>query len=48
MSAEQVRSPYASVSDRLAAARRTFGRGLTPTEKILEPHDTKAKPGKDV
>jgi aconitate hydratase len=38
MSAEQVRSLYASMSDRLVRARQTFGRPLTLSEKILVAH----------
>jgi aconitate hydratase len=34
----QVRSLYASMPDRLAAARNKFGRGLTLSEKILVAH----------
>src|SRR5437773_495863 len=35
MSAQQMRALYASMPDRIAQARRTFGRPLTLTEKIL-------------
>src|SRR5215475_339653 len=38
MAAEQIRSLYASMPDRLARARRKFGRGLTLTEKIFVIH----------
>jgi aconitate hydratase len=38
MAAGQVRSLYESMPDRLAHARRTFGRPLTLTEKILVAH----------
>jgi aconitate hydratase len=38
MSAQQIRSLFASMPDRLAKARRTFGRPLTLTEKILVAH----------
>jgi aconitate hydratase len=38
MSAEQIRSLYASLPDRLARARKTFGRPLTLAEKILVAH----------
>ena len=38
MSAAQIRSLYAAMPDRLAHARRAFGRGLTLTEKILVAH----------
>ena len=34
----QIRSLYASMSDRLSRARTTFGRGLTLAEKILVTH----------
>ena len=34
----QIRSLYASMSDRLSRARTTFGRGLTLAEKILVAH----------
>jgi len=34
----QIRSLYASMPDRLARARQTFGRGLTLAEKILVAH----------
>jgi aconitate hydratase A / 2-methylisocitrate dehydratase len=36
--ADQIRALYASMPDRLARARRAFGRGLTLTEKILVAH----------
>src|SRR2546428_1573225 len=38
MSAQQMRALYASMPDRIAQARRTFGRPLTLTEKILVAH----------
>ncbi|OLE38909.1 MAG: aconitate hydratase [Candidatus Rokubacteria bacterium 13_1_20CM_2_70_7] len=38
MSAEQIRSLYAAMPDRLARARRKFGRPLTLTDKILVAH----------
>ena len=38
MAAEQIRSLYASMPDRLARARRKFGRGLTLAEKIFVAH----------
>jgi aconitate hydratase len=38
MSVAQVRSLYASMPDRIAQARRKFGRPLTLTEKILAAH----------
>src|SRR5438067_11425439 len=38
MSAQQMRALYASMADRIAQARRTFGRPLTLTEKILVAH----------
>jgi aconitate hydratase len=38
MSAEQIRALYAAMPDRLAHARRTFGRPLTLAEKILVAH----------
>jgi aconitate hydratase len=38
MSVAQVRSLYASMPDRIAQARRKFGRPLTLTEKILVSH----------
>ena len=38
MSVPQVRSLYASMPDRIAQARRKFGRPLTLTEKILVSH----------
>jgi aconitate hydratase len=38
MSAETVKALYASMPDRLARARRTFGRPLTLAEKILVAH----------
>ncbi|MBI4634704.1 MAG: aconitate hydratase, partial [Candidatus Rokubacteria bacterium] len=38
MSAEQIRTLYASMSERLPRARQTFGRPLTLTEKILVAH----------
>ena len=38
MSVPQVRSLYASMPDRIAQARRKFGRPLTLTEKILVTH----------
>jgi aconitate hydratase A / 2-methylisocitrate dehydratase len=38
MPAEQIRSLYASMPDRLARARQKFGRGLTLAEKILVAH----------
>src|SRR6266540_4863141 len=38
MSVSHVRSLYASMADRIAHARRSFGRPLTPTEKILVAH----------
>src|SRR5437016_12706910 len=38
MSVPQVRSLYASMPDRVAQARRKFGRPLTRTEKILVSH----------
>jgi aconitate hydratase len=38
MAAEQIRSLYASMPDRLAGARRKFGRGLTLAEKIFVVH----------
>ena len=38
MSVSQVRSLYASMPDRIARARRRFGRPLTLTEKILAAH----------
>jgi aconitate hydratase len=38
MSAQQIRSLFASMPDRLAKARRKFGRPLTLTEKILVAH----------
>ena len=38
MSAEPIRLLYASMPDRLARARRAFGRPLTLTEKILVAH----------
>ncbi|HEU4371279.1 MAG TPA: aconitate hydratase [Methylomirabilota bacterium] len=38
MSVSQVRSVYASMPDRIARARRSFGRPLTLTEKILAAH----------
>jgi len=38
MSVAQVRSLYASMPDRIAQARRKFGRPLTLTEKILASH----------
>ena len=38
MSVPQIRSLYASMPDRIAQARRKFGRPLTLTEKILASH----------
>src|SRR5262245_18636710 len=38
MSVSHVRSLYASMADRIAHARRRFGRPLTLTEKILSAH----------
>jgi aconitate hydratase len=38
MSAEQIRTLYAALPERLASARRVFGRPLTLTEKILSAH----------
>jgi aconitate hydratase len=38
MSVSHVRSLYASMADRIARARRSFGRPLTLTEKILASH----------
>jgi len=38
MSVPQIRSLYASMPDRIAQARRKFGRPLTLTEKILTSH----------
>src|SRR6266571_6142714 len=38
MSAQQMKALYASMPDRIAQARRTFGRPLTLTEKILVAH----------
>ncbi|MBI2490521.1 MAG: aconitate hydratase [Candidatus Rokubacteria bacterium] len=38
MSAQQIRSVYASMPERLAQARKTFGRPLTLAEKILVAH----------
>src|SRR2546425_9974091 len=38
MSAQQIKALYASMPDRIAQARRTFGRPLTLTEKILVAH----------
>src|ERR1051325_11018992 len=38
MSVDKVRSLYASMPDRIAQARRKFGRPLTLTEKILASH----------
>ena len=38
MSVQQIRSLYAAMPDRLSQARRTFGRPLTLTEKILAAH----------
>src|SRR5436189_6175419 len=38
MSAQQMRALYASMPDRIAQARRTLGRPLTLTEKILVAH----------
>ncbi len=38
MFAEQIRSLYASMPERLARARKAFGRPLTLTEKILAAH----------
>ncbi len=38
MSTESIKKLYASLPDRLAAARKQFGRGLTLTEKILVSH----------
>ena len=38
MSVSQVRSLYASIADRIVHARRSFGRPLTLTEKILAVH----------
>jgi aconitate hydratase A / 2-methylisocitrate dehydratase len=38
MSAEQIRSLYAAMPDRLARTRASFGRPLTLTEKILATH----------
>ena len=38
MSAQQIRSLFASMPDRLAKARRKFGRPLTLTDKILVAH----------
>src|SRR3989441_1567347 len=38
MSAQQMRALYASMPDRIAQARRTFGRPLTLSEKILVAH----------
>jgi len=38
MAAEQIRSLYASMPDRLARARRKFGRNLTLAEKIFVTH----------
>ena len=38
MSVEQIETLYAAMPDRLARARRTFGRPLTLAEKILVAH----------
>src|SRR3990167_5560971 len=38
MSAQQIRSVYASMPERLAQARKKFGRPLTLAEKILVAH----------
>ena len=38
MSVSQVRPLYASMSQRIAHARQSFGRPLTLTEKILASH----------
>src|SRR5213594_2099235 len=38
MSAQQIKALYASMPDRIAQARRTLGRPLTLTEKILVAH----------
>src|SRR5207245_11124529 len=38
MSAQQMKALYASMPDRIAQARRAFGRPLTLSEKILVAH----------